>query len=96
MLLEEEIFAFCLRFRNEFGTFCPDTIKMKITCLFDYMKSESVRAQLCPTLRDPMYCTPPCSSVHGIFQVRRLELVVMPSSRGSSQSRDQTRVAGRF
>ena len=45
-------------------------------------------AQLCPTLRDPMGCSPPGSSVHGILQVRILEWVAMTSSRGSSQPRD--------
>ena len=34
--------------------------------------------------------SPPSSSVHGILQARILEWLVMPSSRGSSQSRDQT------
>ena len=38
-------------------------------------------AQLCPTHCDPMDCTPPGSSVHGILQARILELVAMPSSR---------------
>ena len=55
--------------------------------------------QPCLTLRDPMDCSPPGSSVHGILQVRILEWVVMPSSRGSSQPRDQAQVsciAGRF
>ena len=37
------------------------------------VKSESEVAQLCPTLRDPMDCSPPGSSVHGILQVRGLE-----------------------
>ena len=37
------------------------------------MKSESEAAQLCPTLSDPMDCSPPGSSVHGIFQARVLE-----------------------
>ena len=36
-------------------------------------KSESEVAQSCPTLRDPMDCSPPGSSVHGIFQARVLE-----------------------
>ena len=35
--------------------------------------SESEVAQLCPTLSDPMDCSPPGSSVHGIFQARVLE-----------------------
>ena len=29
--------------------------------------------QSCPTLRDPMDCSPPGSSIHGIFQARALE-----------------------
>ena len=37
-----------------------------------------------------MDCSPPGSSVHGILQARILEWVAMPSSRGSSRSRDQT------
>ena len=41
--------------------------------------------QSCPTLCDPMDCSPPSSSVHGILQARILEWVAMPSSRGSSQ-----------
>ena len=36
-------------------------------------KSEREVARLCPTLRDPMDCRPPGSSVHGIFQARVLE-----------------------
>ena len=37
------------------------------------VKSESEVAQLCPTLRYPMDCSPPGSSIHGIFQARVLE-----------------------
>ena len=37
------------------------------------VKSESKLAQSCPTLRDPMDCSPPGSSIHGIFQARVLE-----------------------
>ena len=40
--------------------------------------------QSSPTLRDPMDCSPPGASVHGILQARILEWVAMPSSRGSS------------
>ena len=49
--------------------------------------------QLCLTLWDPMDCSPPGSSVHGILQARTLEWVAMPFSRGSSQPRDQTHVS---
>ena len=37
------------------------------------VKNESEVAQSCPTLRDPMDCSLPGSSVHGIFQARVLE-----------------------
>ena len=49
--------------------------------------------QLCPTLCDPVDCSPPGSSVHGILQARILEWVAVPSSRGSSWPRDQTCVS---
>ena len=45
------------------------------------------------TLFDPMDCSPPGSSVHGILQPRILEWVAMPSSRGSSWLRDRTWVS---
>ena len=37
------------------------------------VKREREVAQSCPTLSDPMDCSPPGSSVHGIFQARVLE-----------------------
>ena len=40
--------------------------------------------QLCPTLCDPLNCSPPGSSVHGILQARILEWFAMSSSKGSS------------
>ena len=39
------------------------------------VKTESEVAQSCPTLSDPMDCSPPGSSIHGIFQARVLEWV---------------------
>ena len=44
------------------------------------MKSESEVAQSCLTLSDPMGCSPPGSSVHGIFQARVLEWVAIAFS----------------
>jgi len=44
------------------------------------VKSESEVAQLCPTLSNPMDCSPPGSSVHGIFQARVLEWVAIAFS----------------
>ena len=43
------------------------------------VKSESEATQSCPTLSDRMDCSPPGSSVHGIFQARVLEWVPLPS-----------------
>ena len=63
------------------------------------VKVKVLVAQSCPTLCDPMDCSPPGSFVHGIFQARMLEWVAIHFSRGSSWFRDQTqvsRIAGRF
>ena len=49
------------------------------------MKGESEVAQSCPTLCDPVDCSLPGSSVHGIFQARVLEWIVISFSRGFSQ-----------
>ena len=55
--------------------------------------------QLCPTLCDPMDCSPAGSSVQGILQARTLEWVAISFSRESFPLRDQTwvsSIAGRF
>ena len=44
------------------------------------VKSESEVAQSCPTLHDPMDCSLPGSSIHGIFQARVLEWVAIAFS----------------
>ena len=44
------------------------------------LKSESEVAQSCPTLHDPMDCSLPGSSTHGIFQARVLEWGAIPFS----------------
>ena len=56
-------------------------------------RKESEVAQLCPTLCDPMGCSLPCSSIHGIFQARVLEWAAFSFSRGSSWPRDRTWVS---
>ena len=59
-------------------------------------------AKSCPTLCNPMDCSQPGSSVHGILQARILAWVAFSFSRGSSRPRDRTRMscvsslAGRF
>ena len=60
--------------------------------------SESEVTQSCLTLCDPVDCSLPGSSIHGILQARVLEWVTISLSRGSSQPRDWTwvsRIGGR-
>ena len=55
--------------------------------------------QSCSVLCDPIDCSPPGSSVHGILQAKILEWVAKFLSRGSSQPRNQAHVsslAGEF
>ena len=57
--------------------------------------------QSCPSLCGPMDYSPPDSCVHGMLQARTLGWIAVPSSRGSSQPRDQMSLmspalAGRF
>ena len=49
----------------------------------NYNRSASV-TQSCPTLYNPMDCSSPGFSVHGIFQARMLEWAPISSSRGTS------------
>ena len=53
---------------------------------FQYLKVLVAQSHL--TLCDPMNCSPPGSSVHGILQARILEQVAVSSSRVSSRPRD--------
>ena len=62
-------------------------------------KVKMLVTQSCPALCNPMDCSLPGSSVHGILQARILESVATPFSRGSSWTWDWTQVfstAGRF
>ena len=62
-------------------------------------KRESEVAQSCLPLCNPMDCSLPGSSIHGIFQARILEWFAISFSRGSSQPGDRTQVsllAGRY
>ena len=75
-----------------------------LTSVFVSILSPSVKlkvlvTQWCQTLCDPMDCSLPGSSVHGILQAWITEWVALPFSRGSSWPRDRTQVshiAGRF
>ena len=70
-------------------------------CLFNFYAEYvcMLVAQSCLTLCDPMNCSPPGFSVHGIHQAIILEWIAIPFSRGTSQPRNRTLVscvAGRF
>ena len=78
---------------HEIKRICFLEEKLWQTCVFVLI------AQLCLTLCDPVDCSPPGFSVHGILQIRILESVAIPFSRGSSWGRDWTWVScteGRF
>ena len=62
-------------------------------CFFCVLDGESEVTQSCPTLWNPMDCSLPGSSVHGIFQAIVLEWIAISFSRGSSQPRDWTWVS---
>ena len=74
------------------GKLCTKRYKMikkkktnpKPNCYFWSAVLHAKSLQLCPTLWDPMDCSPPGSSVHGILQARILEWDAMPFSRGSN------------
>ena len=60
---------------------------------FSYLFEKAINimcvcAQSCPALCDPIDCSLPSSSVHGILQARILEWVAISFSKGSSQPRD--------
>ena len=83
-------FVIILKFHNQ---------KRFVCTVFNITLVLVLVTQSCPTLCDPMDCSPPGSSVHEIFQATILEWVSISSSRGSSQPRDWTWVsctAGRF
>ena len=60
-------------------------------CVHGFTSSVAVKS--CLTLCNPVDCSPPGSSIHGIFQATMLEWVAISFSRGSSQPRDGTRVS---
>ena len=67
--------------------------EISITSCIQMSEWVSEVAQSCPTLCDPVDCSPPDSSIHGILQARILEWVAIFFSRESSQPRDRTQVS---
>ena len=82
---------YCSRQPPSLGFFVTETLNKQIHTSLEVKWREV--AQLCLTLCDLMDCSLPGSSVHGIFQVRILEWVVISFSRGTSWPRDQTQVS---
>ena len=72
---------------------CWQWAQKKICQSTSTMGMHAQSCQLCPTLCDPMDCSPPSSSAHGISQARILEWVAISSSKGSFWSRDRTCVS---
>ena len=66
---------------------------MKETCTGNKGDCCHLFAESCLTLCDPMYCSPPGSSLHEIFQARILELFAISFSRRPSQHRDLIQVS---
>ena len=60
-------------------------VQLKLTVQINYISISKMTAaksfQWCPTLHDPMGCSPPGPSIHGIFQARVLEWVAIPFSK---------------
>ena len=78
---------------------CPSQLSLPLEVGFRGRKVEVSVAPSFMTQCDPVDCSLPGSSVHGVFQVRILEWGATPFSRGSSRLRDRTRdshTAGRF
>ena len=67
--------------------------------IVNWLRAPAQALQSSLTLGGPMDCSPPGSTIHGILQARTLEWVAMPSSRGTSGTRDPNsvyRIAGGF
>ena len=76
----------------------PDVKNWHIWKEHEWVSEVSEVTQSCPTLYDPIDCSLPDSSIHGIFQARILEWVAISFSRRSSRPRDWTlvsRIVGR-
>ena len=65
-----------------------DTFSFMDSLLHKYMFTSGKSLPSCLALCDPMECSPPGSSVHGILLAKILEWVTISFSRGSSQPRD--------
>ena len=79
---------------TEYGVEFPVlSSRLLLVICFTYQSVKVSAVRSCPTLCDPMDCSPPGSSVHGILQARILEWVAIPFSRGSSRPRAQAKIS---
>ena len=81
-------YLFCTVVLKELGSY-----QVANPLLYCYTRVCCLVAQSRLTLFDPVDCSPPDSSVHGISQARILEWVAISFSRGSSQPRCQTHIS---
>ena len=95
-LMESSLYSWPTALPNthrQTDTYSPHTYTPPITHTYIHYVCVCEVAQSCPTLWDPMGCSPSSSSVHGILQARILEWVAISFSRGSSPPRDRTQVS---
>ena len=88
-----------LYFKRHYQESEQRTYRRKISANHIFDRGLCLVTQSCPTVCDTMDCSPPGSSVHGIFQANLLEWIAISFSRGSSRPRNPTRVScivGRF
>ena len=70
-----------------------EDILERVFCLYNFIQSKDYMFIVAATLCDPMNCSLPGSSVHGISQARILECVAISFSKGSFWPRDQIQVS---
>ena len=80
-----------LRSQTRFGFESQHLFSAQSPVLRNLLASEIYFAEH-SSVRDPVDCSPPDSSAHGVLQAMILDWVAMPSSRGSSRPRDLTQV----
>ena len=81
------------RERGAQGTHLAIPFYICCVCVCVCVTGSHLTVCLCPTLFDPINCSPLVSSVHGISQARLLDWVAISSFKGSSQPRGQTHVS---
>ena len=86
-----ELFSYSSTLSPQINWYSPVQVQNAAIIQLIFLWSEV--AQSCLILCDPMDCSLPGSSIHGIFQAVVLEWIAISFSRGSSQPRDRTQVS---